>query len=102
MNERRSVIHWTELPEDTGPLATVSAVYRREAGRLMIEGHDGRWVVIKGEEIVGIWDTRTEAFAVADKRYPLEPVFVKQILEWEPLVRLPMKWYLWRNSPSQS
>ena len=102
MNERKTMIHWTELPEDTGPLATESSYYRREVGRLLAEGHEGQWILIRGEKIIGIWNTRAEAFAVADKRYALEPAFVKQILEWEPLLRLPPHWYTWHNSRSQS
>jgi hypothetical protein len=104
MSERKRAIHWTELPEDTsgGPLATESNFYRREIGRLIVEGHENRWVLIKGEEIIGIWDTREEAFAVASERFFRQDVFVKQILEWEPLIRLPLRWYLWHNTRSQS
>src|SRR5205814_1647250 len=104
VNDKRRTIHWTELPEDTsgGPLATEANFYRCEVGRLLAEGHEGKWVLIKGEEIIGIWDTRQEAFAVADGRFLLQQVLVKQILEWEPLIRLPLRWYLWHNSRSQS
>jgi hypothetical protein len=104
MSERKTAIHWTELPEDTSgdPLATESNFYRREIGRLLAEGHEGRWLLIKGEKIIGIWDTREEAFAAADKQFFLQTVFVKQILEWEPLLRLPLCWYIWHNSRSQS
>ena len=71
-------------------------------GRLLIEGHDNRWLLIKGEEIIGIWDTREEAFAVASERFFRQAVLVKQILEWEPLLRLSLRWHLWHNSRSQS
>jgi hypothetical protein len=42
-------IHYTELPEDTseGPIAREWNFYRREVGRLLAEGHEGRWVLIK-------------------------------------------------------
>jgi hypothetical protein len=102
VSERKTRIHWTELPEDTGPLAKESNCYRREVGRLLAEGHEGRWLLIKGEEIIGIWDTREEASAAADERFLLQQVLVKQILEWEPLIRLPLRWYIWHNSHSQS
>lgn len=103
MNERRT-IHWTELTEDTsgGPLATEANFYRREVGRLLAEGHEGRWILIKGEAIIGIWDKREEAFAEADQRHLLQPVLVRQILEWVPLLRPSLRWYLWHNSRSQS
>jgi len=102
MSSERRTIHWTQLPEDTGPLATESNCYRREVGRLLVEGHENRWVLIKGDKIIGIWDTRQEAFAAADERFFRQAVLVKQILEWEPLLRPSLRWYLWHSSRSQS
>ncbi len=92
MSETRPTIHWTELPEDTRGDAHAAEwnFYRREVGRLLAEGHEGRWLLIKGEEIVGIWDTREEALAVADERYLMQPVLVRQILSHEPLIRGPV------------
>src|SRR4051812_337473 len=60
-------IHYTELPEGRpdSPLYQEWNFYRREVGRLLAEGHEGRWALIKGEGIVGIWDTEAEARAVA-------------------------------------
>jgi hypothetical protein len=94
MNWRQYMMHWTEIAEDTsgGPLATEWNFYRREVGRLLIQGNDNRWAVITGEQIVGVWDVREAAFAVAAERFPGQPVLVKQILEWEPLIRLPYRW----------
>jgi hypothetical protein len=97
MNDQGRTIHWTELPEDTGPMASESNCYRREVGRLLAEGQEGRWILIKGQEIIGIWATREEAFAEASQRYLRQQVLVKQILEWEPLLRLPFRWYLWQK-----
>src|SRR5262249_24960502 len=104
MNAERRTIHWTELPEDTsgGPLAAEANFYRREVGRLLAEGHEGKWVLIKGEAIIGIWDTREEAFAAASNRFFRQAVLVKQIIEREPLLRLSLRWHLWHNSRSQS
>jgi hypothetical protein len=95
MNWRHRIIHWTELPEDKsgGPLAAEANFYRRLVGKLIVEGHENRWVLIKGEEIIGIWDARDEALAVATERFFQQPVLVKQILEWEPLLRLPHRWF---------
>jgi hypothetical protein len=83
----RPTIHYTELPEDTrdDQIARDWNFYRREVGRLLAEGHEGKWVLIKGEEIVGIWDTREQAEAVALERYLMEPVLLQQILTREPV-----------------
>ncbi len=105
MSERKTHIHYTELPEcnpDDSGLATESNFYRREVGRLLAEGHAGRWVLIKGEEIIGLWDTYEKAGAVASTRFLGQSVLVKQILEWEPLLRMPTRWYLWHHSRRQS
>jgi hypothetical protein len=84
------------LTEDTsgGPLSTEWNVYRREVGRLLAEGHEGRWVLIKGEEIIGLWGTREEAFTVASKRHLMQPCLVHQIQTREPLLRTPA--FMWR------
>jgi hypothetical protein len=60
---------------------------------LLAEGHENRWVVIKGEVVIGIWDTYEEASRVASERFFRQPVLVKQVLESEPLIRLPYRWY---------
>src|SRR5947209_1504753 len=64
----------TELPEPPPGDVLFHAwnCYRREAGRLLAEGHEGKFVLIKGEEIIGLWDTREEAPDVALQRYLLQ------------------------------
>ena len=92
-------IPWTELPADTsgGPQSTEWNFYRREVGRLLAEGHEGKWVLIKGEEIIGMWGTCDEALAVANERYLLQPVLVHQILSREPVIRGPLFLHRWRS-----
>jgi hypothetical protein len=82
-------IHFTELPEDTsdGPIAGEWNFYRREVGRLLAEGHDGKWVLIKGGEIVGIWQTEEEADRIRLQKFFMQPVLLKQIRVREPLWR---------------
>jgi hypothetical protein len=94
-----TTIPWNELPEDTSgqPQSTEWNFYRREVGRLLAEGHEGRWVLIKGEEIIGMWDTREEALVVANTRFLLQPVLVHQILSREPVVRGPLPLPRWHN-----
>jgi hypothetical protein len=81
---------YTELPEASraSPLYHEWSFYRREAGRLLAEGHEGRFVIIKGEQLIGIWDTQQEAKAVALQRYLMQPCLIHQVRRFEPLVRL--------------
>jgi hypothetical protein len=89
---QQQTIHYTELPEGSAdsPIAREWNVYRREVGRLLAEGHEGKWVLIKGEEIIGIWDSRDEARAVALERYLMQPVLIHQVLTREPVLRGPI------------
>jgi hypothetical protein len=83
-------IHYTDLPASKRgePLAEEWETYRREAGRLLAEGNEGRFILIKGQQIIGIWESRTEAFATADQRFPLQPILVHQIQERERIYRI--------------
>jgi hypothetical protein len=66
--------------------------YRREVACLLAEGYEGKHVLIKGDVIVGIYDTDQEAMAEGRRRFLMQPPFlVQQILTWEPVVRC-----LWR------
>jgi hypothetical protein len=95
----RPTIHYTELPEGTtdNPIAAEWKFYRREVSRLLAEGQEGRWVLIKGEKVIGLWDTREEAYAVAIERYLMQPVLVHQVLTREPVLRGPTFSRLWRS-----
>ncbi|HEY7424975.1 MAG TPA: hypothetical protein VH682_12160 [Gemmataceae bacterium] len=83
-------IHYTELPpsEPGSAIAEEWETYRREVGRLLAEGNEGRYILIKGRQIIGIWNTRKEAFAAADQRFPLQPFLVHQIQERERIHRI--------------
>lgn len=80
----------TEIAEDTsgGPLATEWNYYRREVGRLLAEGHENRWVLIRGEQIVGMWDSEEEADREQLARFPRQPSLLKQVLTREPVYRV--------------
>ena len=85
----RATIHYTDLPEDTSNslLAREWNFYRREVGRLLADGQEGRWVLIKGEEIIGIWDTEQEADRIRLQRFLMQPVLLQQIRAREPVLR---------------
>src|SRR5438128_11386560 len=91
----RPTIHYTELPEDTSdsPIAGDWNLYRREVGRLLAEGHEKRWVLIKGEVIIGIWDTEEEARAVALHKYLMQPCLIQRVRSREPIVRMSARFW---------
>jgi hypothetical protein len=82
-------IHYTELPEPDvhSPLRQEWNTYRRDAGRLLAEGHAGKFVLIKDDAIEGIFDTWHAAHGEGLKRFLLQPMLVKQILAREPILR---------------
>jgi hypothetical protein len=83
-------VHYTELPEPQkdSPLFQEWNFYRREVGRLLAEGQEGRWLLIKGEDVLGIWDTREEAEAIALQKFLMQPCLIHQVRCREPIVRL--------------
>jgi hypothetical protein len=87
-------IHYTQLPPEPPhkPLATESNFYRQEVGRLLAEGHEGKFVLIKSAAIIGMWDTQEEAYAVAVRKFLGQDVLIQQIRTWEPLLRTPLSY----------
>jgi hypothetical protein len=49
------------LQEQLHPLATELGVYYRELPRLLQEGKEGRYAVVKGDTFHGTWDTFRDA-----------------------------------------
>jgi len=85
---RRRTIPHTELPTESlsgSGLNEEWNTYRREVGRLLSEGNEGRFVLIKGHHIIGLFDTWEEARTQALKRYLREHSLTKQILANEPV-----------------
>lgn len=89
-------IHWSELPpaQPDSPLAAEWEAYRREVGRLLAEGQEGKFALIKGDEIIGIFDTWDEARRVGLSKYLMQPHTVRPILSREPVIRGPLFLYL--------
>src|SRR5262249_49384613 len=85
----RPSIPYTELPEPRPGDAFFRewTTYRREIGRLLAEGHEGRFVLIKGEAVEGLYETWDEARRAGLARHLLEQFFVKRLLSREPLLR---------------
>jgi hypothetical protein len=90
--EAATTIHFSELPpsQPGSVLFREWETYRREVGRLLAEGHEGKYLLIKGETIVGLWNSLGEAEHVASERYLLQPVLIHQIRTHEPVRRGPI------------
>jgi WD40 repeat protein len=86
-------LSYTELPgaQPGSRLCQEWNYYRREVARLLAEGKEGRFVLIKGQDILGIWDTRQEAKTAALARCLMQPCLIHQIRSREPLLRDPTR-----------
>lgn len=86
----RPTIHFTQLPDipASNPLAAEWHYYRQVISQLLAAGHEGKWLLIKNDTIVGIWATEAEADAVRQDRFLMQPVLMKQILEREPTLQI--------------
>lgn len=70
------------------PLATEWNVYRREIGRWLAEGLGGKHVLLKGDDIVGFFESWGAAREAGLRRFLREPFFVHPIRATEPYVRI--------------
>src|ERR1700733_1375754 len=55
------------------------ATYLRELPRLLAEGDAGRHALVKGNEVLSVWDTQGDAIQAGCERFGIEPIFVKTI-----------------------
>lgn len=61
--------------------------YERHRARLVAE-HDGEYVVIHGDDVIGVSPTVHEALVEARRRFPNEPVMVDRISAVDEIVTL--------------
>lgn len=57
--------------------------------RLIDERHEGKFALIKGEELIGTFDDPETAYSLAVSRFGREPFLIKQVLREEPTEQLP-------------
>jgi hypothetical protein len=69
---------------ETHRLKTEMETYERHKQELLSD-HRGKFALIRGPEIAGIWDTYEDALEAGYGQFGLEPFMVKQIQESEPL-----------------
>ncbi len=67
-------------------LDTEIATYRRLKPDLLADPDKlGKYVLIKGQELLGIYPTRDEALLVGEERFLFDTFLVKQVVEVEPV-----------------
>jgi hypothetical protein len=54
-----------------------------------VPDHEGEHVLIKGDEVVGFYESRADALAVGYARFGVVPLFVKQVAPSEPVHHIP-------------
>ena len=88
--DRLPTIHYTQLPAVPldDPIYRECQTFRRELPRLLAEGHEGEWALIKEDEIIGLYPTLDEGYHAGLQRYLLNPFIVQPVREWQPLLRM--------------
>jgi hypothetical protein len=66
-------------PPPTDPYVEEWRAFKREAYRLICEGHRGRFALIKGSQIISIWDTLRDAIQAGHERFGQEPLLIQEI-----------------------
>jgi hypothetical protein len=86
-------IHYTELAEmpPDSPIYEETKTFRRELPRLLAEGQEGKWALIKGAEIIGLFETLDEGYRVGRQRFLFQPFIVQPVREWQPLLRMKVR-----------
>lgn len=85
-----ATIPFTDLPECPleSPLAAEWNCYRSQVGRFLTDGKEGKWVLFKGDELIGIYETHEVALAEGYRRYPGQSFLVHQICAHEPILHV--------------
>lgn len=100
MTQPPRTIHYTELPP--APRGNVREVewetFRRELPRLLAEGHEGKWVLIRGEELVARFDDWHTAHEEGHRRYGPTGFLTPRVSVEQP-VRNCRPWWLALSCP---
>lgn len=73
------------------PLEIETETYKRERARLLLEGNEGKYVVIKGENVLGTYCTLGDALRAGYDRYNLEEFLCKKVQEHERPLHFSMR-----------
>ena len=64
------------------------AVYEANLSRWLSD-HEGEYVLIKGDQVHGFYESRDEALTAGYGRFGIGPLFVKQVSPSEPVYHIP-------------
>ena len=80
-NERptRYDINPARVPEKLQPLAEEICTYFRELPRLLQEGQEGKFALIRGNDLLGLWDLREDAQETGYDRFGMDKFMVQPI-----------------------
>ena len=86
----KQCIHYTELPKakPEDPDFDEWTTFLRELPRLLAEGHEGKFALLKGKEVIGIYDTWEAGRLAGLEKYLMQGILVQPIRTWEPLLRI--------------
>jgi hypothetical protein len=68
-------------------LAVEIATYKARLPELL--AHEGEYVLIKGDEVIGFFKTSRAAVRAGYRRFGIVPLLVKQIAAVEPVIYIP-------------
>ncbi|MFO0810703.1 MAG: hypothetical protein U0746_18905 [Gemmataceae bacterium] len=66
------------LPENIRPMATEINTYLRELPRLIAEGDEGRYALIRGNDLLSVWDTLGDALQAGYEKFGIDGEFCTQ------------------------
>jgi hypothetical protein len=64
-------------------------VYEANLSRWLSDHHEGEYVLIKGDDVDGFYESRDEALTAGYSRFGIGPLFVKQVSSSEPVYHIP-------------
>jgi len=90
MSQPPKTIHYTQLPpsQPGHPRELEWETFRRELPRLIAEGHEGKWVLISKDRILGLYDTRFAGFDEGCRRVYYEGFLVQLVATYQPATRV--------------
>ena len=67
------------FPDSLKPLEQEISTYYRVLPRLIEEEQEGRYALIRGDELLSVWDTLGDALQAGHEKFGLEPFMTQRI-----------------------